>query len=177
MKPWITWLALLAGCLLTLAAGIALGNSSLAVSDVFQIVGRRFFSRAELDFSDSTVKIVWLLRMPRVLLAFLVGGGLSIIGVAMQTLVRNPLAEPYILGISSGASAGASLFFLGFLPPVLSLALTLPLTAFLGGLITLLLVFAVARLQGQVEITRLVLAGVAMAALMGALPPRDAHFV
>ena len=62
-------------------------------------------------------------------LALAVGGGLAVVGVAMQALVRNPLAEPYILGASSGASAGAALFFLGFLPPVVSKTLSMPVAA------------------------------------------------
>jgi len=112
---------------------------------------------------------VWDLRLPRTLLALLVGGGLSIIGVAMQTLVRNPLAEPYILGISSGATAGASLFYLGFLPPLISRTLTMPFAAFLGGLLSITLVYLVARTETRVSVARLLLAGVAMSALMSSL--------
>ena len=114
-------------------------------------------------------RIVWLLRMPRAALAFVVGGGLAIIGAAMQALVRNPLAEPYILGISSGASAGASLFYLGFLPPVLSKTLSMPLAAFCGGLLSITLVYLVARGSTRLSVARLLLAGVAMAALMGSV--------
>jgi iron complex transport system permease protein len=114
-------------------------------------------------------RIVWDLRLPRTLLALLVGGGLSIIGVAMQTLVRNPLAEPYILGISSGATAGASLFYLGFLPPLISRTLTMPFAAFLGGLLSITLVYLVARTETRVSVARLLLAGVAMSALMSSL--------
>ena len=113
--------------------------------------------------------IVWLLRMPRALLALAVGGGLGIIGAAMQALVRNPLAEPYILGISSGASAGASLFYLGLLPPLISRTLSMPMAAFLGGLLSISIVYAVARGSARLSVGRLLLAGVAMAALMGSL--------
>ena len=114
-------------------------------------------------------RIVWQLRLPRALLAFIVGGGLGIIGAAMQTLVRNPLAEPYILGISSGATAGASLFYLGFLPPLISKAISMPVAAFLGGLCAILIVYSVAGNRGRISVTRLLLAGVAVASLMGAL--------
>jgi len=114
-------------------------------------------------------RIVWRLRMPRALLALLVGGGLSIIGVAMQTLVRNPLAEPYILGISSGATAGASLFYLGFLPPLISRTLSMPIAAFLGGLLSITIVYLVARKATHVSVARLLLAGVAMSALMSSI--------
>lgn len=119
--------------------------------------------------SPTVDRIVWNLRMPRVLLAFLVGGGLSVVGVAMQTLVRNPLAEPYILGISSGATAGASLFYLGFLPPLVSKTLSMPIAAFAGGLATITIVYLVARNGPRISVARLLLAGVAMSALMAAV--------
>lgn len=118
---------------------------------------------------SSTSTIVWMLRIPRVLLATVVGGGLAMIGVAMQALVRNPLADPYILGISSGAAAGASLFYLGFLPPVLAASLSMPLAAFIGGLITITAVFAVAHSDGSVSVAKLLLAGVALSALMSSI--------
>ena len=114
-------------------------------------------------------RIVWRLRLPRALLALIVGGGLGIIGAAMQALVRNPLAEPYILGISSGATAGASLFYLGFLPPLISKAVSMPVAAFAGGLCAILIVYSVAGGRGHLSVTRLLLAGVAVASLMGAL--------
>ncbi len=153
-----------------MAAGLAVGSTQLPLKHVVLSIQAGLLGQSlDPGVAQQAFDIVWKLRLPRVLLAFIVGGGLSLVGIAMQTLVRNPLAEPYILGISSGASAGASLFYLGFLPPVLSLALTLPLAAFAGGLITMLIVYLVARNGSQVEVTRLLLAGVAMSALMGAI--------
>lgn len=153
-----------------MAVGLAKGSTPLPLMSVILSLKAGLFSLPlDSGVAPNAFDIVWKLRLPRVLLAFFVGGGLSIVGVAMQTLVRNPLAEPYILGISSGASAGASLFYLGFLPPVLSLALTLPLAAFAGSLLTMLVVYLVARTGTHVDVTRLLLAGVAMSALMGAI--------
>ena len=151
----------------TLIAGLAIGTIYIPFDDVFTILISRIRS-GQVD-SAPIPTIVWTLRVPRVLLSFIVGGGLSLVGVAMQTLVRNPLAEPYILGIASGASAGASLFYLGFLPPILSASLTLPLSAFAGSLFTMLLVLFIAYKDSELQITRLLLAGVAMSALMGAV--------
>ncbi len=169
-KTWLSPPLLIVLALLSMGAGIALGSTAIDFSDVYRALWSRLTGAPiPADLDPATSDIIWMLRLPRVLLAFFVGGGLSIVGVAMQTLVRNPLAEPYILGISSGASAGASLFYLGFLPPLLSLALTLPLAAFLGGLLTMIVVYAIARQNHQVEVTRLLLAGVAMSALMGAV--------
>ncbi len=113
--------------------------------------------------------IVWQLRMPRVVLAATVGGGLAVVGVAMQALVRNPLADPYLLGASSGASAGASLFFLGFLPPVLSRGLTMPLAAVAGAWLAVASVVALSRRGGALAPARLLLTGVAVSALLGSV--------
>ena len=153
----------------TFGAGIAFGSADITFADAIRVLWMHLAPTSSIRADPIVDKIVWELRFPRVVLAFVVGGGLSIVGVAMQTLVRNPLAEPYILGISSGASAGASLFYLGFLPPVISLALTLPLAAFLGGLLTMLLVYVIASRGSYIEITRLLLAGVALSAFMGAI--------
>lgn len=151
---------------LSVLAGVLFGSTAVSVADVAAVFRHHLGGPAP----EATVEqIVWNLRLPRVLLALIVGGGLSIIGVAMQALVRNPLAEPYILGISGGASAGASLFYLGFLPPLLSRALSMPLAAFLGSLLAITVVYLVARQGGRVAVARLLLAGVAMGALMAAV--------
>lgn len=113
--------------------------------------------------------IVWSLRVPRTILALSVGGGLAVVGVAMQALVRNPLAEPYILGASSGASAGAALFYLGFLPAVVSRTVSMPVAATAGAWLAVLAVFAAAKRGPTLSTTRLLLAGVAMSALLGSV--------
>ncbi|PSQ80909.1 MAG: ABC transporter permease, partial [Bacteroidetes bacterium QS_8_68_15] len=166
---------LLAGLVLgSVVVAVALGNAPVTPAEGVRALGSRLGGGA----APHTVadRVVWRLRLPRALLALAVGGGLSVVGVAMQALVRNPLAEPYVLGISGGASAGASLFYLGFLPPLLSRALSLPLAAFLGGLATITVVYLVARTGGpsgsgaaRLSVARLLLAGVAMSALMGAV--------
>ena len=167
-KRSVTWIyaALAAALMVSAIAGLAVGSVDVAFMDVLRT------ARAGLleGTTDSvTSRIIWDLRMPRVVLAAVVGGGLAVIGVAMQALVRNPLAEPYILGISSGAAAGASLFYLGFLPPLLSRAFSMPLAAFSGGLLSISIVYLVARSGSTISVARLLLAGVAMSALMGAL--------
>ena len=160
-------LGLLVLLVISMGASVAVGSADLALTDVYRVLGHHLLG---LEAPDATLdRIVWRLRFPRTVLAALVGGGLAIIGVAMQALVRNPLAEPYILGISSGATAGASLFYLGFLPPLLSRTLTMPVAAFVGGLATITLVYLVARRDSHLSVARLLLAGVAMSALMSAL--------
>ncbi len=159
---------LLALLLFSVGAALAVG-SEVALGEVYRVLWHHLTPGALPLLDETADRIVWQLRMPRVLLALLVGGGLSIIGVAMQTLVRNPLAEPYILGISSGASAGAALFYLGFLPPLLSQTLSLPLAAFIGGLLSITVVYLVARTGSRVSVARLLLAGVAMSSFMAAI--------
>lgn len=167
-RPLLIGLVLTALLILSIGVGVSLGSAAVAPGDVYRVLWHRLFGSGPAP--DATAaRIVWDLRLPRIVLALLVGGGLSIIGVAMQTLVRNPLAEPYILGISSGATAGASLFYLGFLPPIVSRALSMPVAAFLGGLFSITLVYLVARKGPTLSVTRLLLAGVAMSALMAAL--------
>lgn len=168
-KPAVIAFLLAALLVVSTVVAVSFGSEPVAFADVLAVF------RSRLPFAggaapDATVEqIVWQLRLPRALLAMIVGGGLAVIGVAMQALVRNPLAEPYILGISSGASAGASLFFLGLLPPLLTRALTMPLAAFLGGWLAITVVYLTARTGTRVSVARLLLAGVAMSALMASV--------
>ena len=112
------------------------------------------------DWTPGRESIVWDIRFPRALLAALVGAGLGITGAALQSVTRNPLADPHLLGISSGGAFGAIAallhtgLFLGLL--------TVPLMAFGGALLATLLVLMVARVTGATSADRLVLAGVAV---------------
>ena len=142
---------------------------SVAASDVVRSLGSRILPSKFSAPAETADNIIWLIRLPRLLMALAVGGGLAVVGVAMQALVRNPLAEPYILGISSGASAGASLFFLGLLPPLLSRTASLSGAAFLGGLASVTIVYFIAREGPRLSVARLLLAGVAMSALMASI--------
>lgn len=112
------------------------------------------------DWSRAHANIIWEIRFPRVVLAGLVGAGLGIVGAALQAVTRNPLADPHLLGISSGGAFGAIAalmhtgLFLGLL--------TVPLMAFGGALVATLLVLGVAQVAGATSADRLVLAGVAV---------------
>ncbi len=164
---WI-FVALFAALAGSVVAGVAFGSIEIAFADVLRAIGQRS-GVVNTGADETTMRIIWDLRLPRAVLAAVVGGGLAVIGVAMQALVRNPLAEPYILGISSGAAAGASMFYLGFLPPLLSKTFSMPVAAFTGGLISISIVYLVARSGSTISVARLLLAGVAMSALMGAV--------
>jgi len=117
--------------------------------------------------ADSVIddQIVWSLRFPRVLLALLAGAALSVAGAVLQTVIRNPLADPYVIGISSGASlAAVSVIVLGPASGLLQ-AFGVPGAAFLGAVATLLAVLLLSRNRGRMDPQRLILAGVAVAYL------------
>jgi iron complex transport system permease protein len=113
------------------------------------------------DWSINDDNIVWQIRAPRVLLGAVVGAGLAVSGVAVQAMVRNALADPYLLGVTSGASTGAAAAILFGVGTGLG-AVSLSGTAFLGAVAATALVFLVARIGGRLTPTRLVLAGVAV---------------
>lgn len=114
--------------------------------------------------------IIWNIRLPRVLLAFCVGASLSLAGAAFQGLLRNPLADPYTIGVSSGASLGAVIVIF-FQITIIGLgSFTLPVVAIISGLLTLLVVFGLVRLSSRsLAIETIVLAGIIVSAFIGAL--------
>ncbi|WKV16180.1 iron ABC transporter permease [Janibacter limosus] len=100
-------LTLLVATAVSAVVSLALGSEPLTISGVVDVLQARLTGGRGADPTYDT--IVWELRAPRVLMALVVGAGLSIAGACMQTLVRNPLADPYLLGVSSGAGVGATL--------------------------------------------------------------------
>ncbi len=156
-----TTLALLAGLLLLLIAAVLLGLSVGSVEVAFADVVATLLHPPSVG--ETTRTIILDIRLPRVLLAVIVGAGLSIAGSVFQALLRNPLAEPYILGISSGGTVGAILAIgLGFS------TLTTPLASFLGSLLVTLLVYALAQRHGQLDTNTLLLSGVMVGAFFNA---------
>ncbi|MFE4540563.1 FecCD family ABC transporter permease [Streptomyces scopuliridis] len=113
--------------------------------------------------------IVLDVRLPRVLLGVVVGAGLAVVGTVLQALVRNRLADPFLLGISSGASAGAVLVMVLGIGGGITTTVAMPAAAFAGSLLALALVYGLARRRGAMTGGRLVLAGVAVAYILTAL--------
>lgn len=120
------------------------------------------------DWSTSQVSIVWLIRFPRVLLAGVVGGSLAVIGVVMQAVTRNALADPFLLGISSGAALGAVLVLLMGVFSSLGIY-ALSVGAFAGAMLAFTLVLALGAQGGRLLPTRMILAGVAISAIFSAI--------
>jgi iron complex transport system permease protein len=148
--------------LLSIAASVTIGAASISVGDVIASVLSHFgIGTTPLDPLQDA--IVWELRLPRVLTAAAVGAGLALAGAIMQALTRNQLADPYLLGLSSGASLGAVTVLL------LGVGLVLPLAAFAGAILALLATLGLAGASGRVTPTRTVLAGVAVSSLAAAI--------
>jgi len=161
--PVPVWGGLLVGGLVvSITIAITLGPAEISAGEVWASV-LHHLGIGESPLSPLRDGIVWQLRMPRVLTAAAVGAGLAIAGAVMQALTRNSLADPYLLGLSSGASLGAvSVILLG-------VTVLLPLAAFGGALIALVLTLLIASAAGALTPSRTVLAGVAVSSLGAAL--------
>src|SRR5699024_9373488 len=149
--------------------GLAVGSVSLPLERVwYALLDQVVPGTDHSDTLGTAGAIVTEVRAPRVLLGGVVGAGLAVVGAALQALVRNPLADPYLLGISSGASLGAVLV-LASGATILGMVVTPMLAAFLVAMATLALVYTLARTGGRMTTIRLVLAGVAVSYVLSAL--------
>jgi len=126
---------------LILWAGISLGSSSISFGETMKVFLIKVFG-LNLETEVRILTIVWNLRFPRAILAFIVGGAMATSGAVFQSVLKNPLASPYILGVSAGASLGAGLVVLtGIAIPLLG-GFTLPVTGFAFGLLTVFFVIS-----------------------------------
>ncbi len=147
------------------------GPAQLSVLQVFQAVGVHLpFVGKDFHVSSLDEALVWQLVMPRICLGLLVGAMLASAGAAYQGVFLNPLADPYLLGVASGAGLGATIVLI-FLPTALSWSFNpLPLAAFLGAIVSVLLTFALGKAAGNVRnASSLLLAGIAIAAFFTAV--------
>lgn len=158
------WVAGLVVLVFSSAVAITIGPAALSVGDVYRIVGDRLGAGSS-GATRLQESIVWQLRLPRVVLAALSGAGLALCGAILQSLLRNPLADPFVLGVSSGASTGAVLVaVLGVGAGTLSLSGG----AFIGAVVSFAVVLLLAYAAGG-GTDRVVLAGVAGTQLFSAL--------
>ena len=162
MKNVVLGVVLAVALLLSVVVAVTIGPASIRFDEVWASIA------SHLGLGTSPLPllrdgIVWQLRLPRVLTAAAVGAGLAVSGAVMQAITRNPLAEPYLLGLSSGASLGAVCVLL------LGASVLLPLAAFLGALLALGLTLLLASSLGVITPTRTVLAGLAVSAFASAV--------
>lgn len=153
------------GIILIVMAGVAvtMGNYDIDITDIVHTIF------THLTFGDISAipnlhnMVVWDLRVPRILLAFLIGGSLAIAGAVFQSVFRNPLVEPYILGASSGAAFGAAL---AIVFPIIGVSIQL--SAFCFGSLAVTFAYLLARVRGETPVVTLVLAGVVIGSVFTA---------
>jgi iron complex transport system permease protein len=161
-RRWL-WGAVLAVVLLaSIVVAVTIGPAAISARDVWESI-LHHLGLGATPLSELRDGIVWQLRLPRVLTAAAVGAGLALSGAVMQAVTRNPLADPYLLGLSSGASLGAVIVL------VLGVTVFLAPAAFVGALLALLATLLIARAAGPISPARTVLAGVAVSALASAV--------
>ncbi|GAB4424047.1 MAG: iron ABC transporter permease [Chloroflexi bacterium OHK40] len=165
---WVQLAGLSLALLAAIVVAVAIGAVPLPFERVVRIILHHLLPGAvPVTWTPTEDQIVWQFRLPRALLAVIVGAALSVSGTTLQAMVRNPLADPYIFGISSGASVAAvAVITLG---SALVGGLSLSLAAFLGALGAMVLVYVLAQQGGRAAPTRLVLAGVAVGYVLSAV--------
>lgn len=152
----------------TVMLATGLGSVSVSPVSTFRIILNKIpfiGSYIDISWGQTEENIIIGLRLPRVLLGMIVGASLSVTGVTMQALVRNQLADPFILGVSSGASVFAAL---GMIFGAFSFLgrYSLPISAFIGAALTIIFVYIISRIRGRINITQLLLSGVAVSMIM-----------
>lgn len=157
----LTWMVLAALCMTSVLLSLLLGQYTLSPGAIWQAISEG------PSASGSAASILWNVRMPRIVLAVLVGSSLAVGGALMQALFSNPLAEPGIIGVSSGSAVGAALAIVSGAGAASVFAV--PTAAFVTGLGTTLLVYHLASARGSARAAALVLTGVAVNAAAGAL--------
>lgn len=168
------WMYLLMGgfVLCTTLLGLFISSVHVPIMVIVDVLSLKMFGISVLneEIKKTIEMIIWEIRFPRVLLAFFVGAALSIAGAAFQGLLRNPLADPYTIGVSSGAALGAVSVLYFQITIVFLGSYTLPVVAILSGFLTMLLVFGVTHLSNRnLAIETIILAGIIVSSFIGAI--------
>ena len=169
-SAWVVALVVLVAALvLSLLVAVTIGSVNLTVGDVYGVIVYHLFGIGDAaTYGDGTATgdIVWQVRLPRLVLAIGVGSALAVVGAVMQAVVKNPLADPYILGVSSGAQLGATLAILLGVGAALGSGYE-GVVAFVGAFLASMAVVAMANVGGRATSVKLVLSGTALAAICG----------
>lgn len=170
----VHWFILSALLMLAILAGVSFGAARIPLP---QVISSLLSGLPGINLSSHTQGehlIIWQLRLPRVLMGGLIGAGLAVSGAAVQAVFRNPLADPGLIGVSSGSALAAivmivlgDVILVGWLSQFQAIAL--PVAAFTGGLITTALIYRISTMDGSTRIFTLLLAGIAISALTGAV--------
>lgn len=165
----IVVIALIVGLVFSVLASVTFGNADISVKEVYQVILYELFHVESLSsYAEGAVHdVVWLIRLPRVLLAVGVGMGLSVCGVVMQAVVKNPLADPYVLGVSSGGYLGAAAaVLLGFGSAFGDNSMGI--MAFIGAMAASFAVLFISGVGGRSNAGKLILAGMAISSVCSA---------
>jgi iron complex transport system permease protein len=167
-KFLVLTLTLFLGILVTIVVSTGMGFLAISAGDILRVIGAHLFGDTSLlDTVETSIPYVVMdVRLPRIITAALVGAGLAMSGVIYQGILLNPLADPYTLGISSGAAFGASLALLANVTMLGQFST--PLFAFVGAILTLLLVMRLSTFNGQISAQTLILSGVIVGAILSA---------
>lgn len=162
-------LALFAALLLSCVLSLGFGPAPVPAEVVGQILLHKLcgVGSASPTWTAGQEHIVWLIRVPRMLLGALVGAGLALTGAVLQAVTRNPLADPHLLGVTSGATLGAVIVVL-HVGEIIGV-LTLPLAAFIGAMLSMFMVLLIASRSGRLDSDRLLLCGIAVSFVMMAV--------
>lgn len=165
----LTGLVLLAVLIFSLVAAVTIGSVYISVWDVYAVILHHILPAGTDPYYEKGAvhDIVWLLRLPRLILAIAVGMGLAVCGVIMQAIIKNPLADPYILGISSGASLGATVAILWGVGTFLGTNYV-GVCAFIGAFILSLAVLFISNIGGRSSSVKLLLSGMALSSVCSA---------
>jgi iron complex transport system permease protein len=169
MKLRVKFIIALGSSLIILLTGASLGSSGIALIDTLKVLVEKI-TRISFGIEGTIMTIVWNLRFPRAVLAFITGGALAISGGVFQSVLKNPLASPYIIGVSSGASLGAGLVMLtGFVLPLV-LNFTLPLAGLVFGLLSVFFVIGFSsRLDKSMSNNTVILLGMVFSLFVSAI--------
>ncbi|AOR25194.1 iron ABC transporter permease (plasmid) [Clostridium taeniosporum] len=170
-------IVLLAVLIFSILITVTIGSVDISIKDVYEIIIYKLFGIGDATYLSSgpVHDIIWFIRLPRIILAVTVGIGLSISGVIMQAVVKNPLADPYILGVSSGASLGATLaILLGI--GIFFGSNYIGICAFIGAFAVSILVLTLANVNGRANSTKLLLAGMALSTVCSAFSSFIVYF-
>lgn len=150
---------------LSIGFAVTMGSVDISIKEVYEVILYKLFNIGDSSIGAGAVAdVVWLIRMPRIVLAIAVGAGLSVVGIVMQAIVKNPLADPYILGVSSGASLGATLAVVLGIGSVFG-SNSLGIMGFIGAFGVSILVLMISNIGGRSNSIKLLLAGMALSSV------------
>lgn len=161
--------------MLSIGFAVTLGSVDISIKEVYQIIFDKIFLGNKNITSGPVHDVVWLIRLPRIILALSVGMGLSVVGIVMQAIVKNPLADPYILGISSGASLGATMAIMLGVGAIFG-SNSIGVAGFIGALVVSILVLLIANIGGRANSVKLLLGGMALSSICSAFSSFIVYF-